>query len=650
MSNASLSLVTAVLLATGAVVHAQSPLRPATLSAEELTSVRSVVGGITPQWAPDGSRLLIGGALGGSDLWTVPVDGGFPASLEVRMGDIAFLQSHQPRYSPDGKWVSYISNRSGPAELYVRSLADGTERQLTRLGGRINSYSWSPDGGTIALAGDKFGSYDIWTVSVPGGEIARLTNDSRYDVFPSWTPDSRRVVYARLDDRWLDHEVLELDARAPAAPRLIVKDTGFFDYQAGGNFGYSLVSPDGSTLLFRSHRSGWINYWVVPMRGGAPRQIAAEQANQSGARWSPDGKSIAYTALWNGTQDLRVVDATGGAPRVVFRPADMGLVANAEWSPDGSQLSFTMETPVRPADLYVIASAGGAPRQLTSSSGPSYIMDALIRPRKVSYKSSDGLTIQAYLYEPILKGGEKAPGILYIHGGPTSSFNDTYQAQVQYFAMRGYAVLLPNIRGSSGYGQRFENANNGCWGRCDLQDVTAGVEFLKTLPNVEPTRMGITGTSYGGCMSLAASAFAPGVFQAAIAGSGYGDWLHFHAEQELRHVKLVEYEFGPLPQAEALYRRASPIFYMKDIRTPIMLIHGAGAQLPRSVASQLFADRLEMNYKPFVYKTYPNENYYIRRRDNIQAMLGDMLAFFNQHLKDGVREPAMRAAARGEER
>jgi dipeptidyl aminopeptidase/acylaminoacyl peptidase len=563
------------------------------------------------------------------------------------MGEIAFLQSHQPKYSPDGKWISYISNRSGPAELYVRSMTDGTEKQLTRLGGRINSYSWSPNGQWIAFAGDKHGHYDIWTVAVANGTVARLTTDPRYDVFPSWTPDGGRVVYARMDDRWMDHEVLELDAQGAGQPRLIVKDVGFFDYQAGGNFGYPLVSPDGATLLFRSHRSGWVNYWTVPMRGGTPRQIAAEPANQSAARWSPDGKSILYLALWNGTQDLRVVDAAGGASRVIAKPAEMGVVANAEWAPDGSRVSFTMETPVQPAELYVVAATGGATRQLTNSAGPAYIADALIRPRKVSYKSPDGLTIHAYLYEPIVKAGERAPGILYIHGGPTSSFNDTYQAQVQYFAMRGYAVLLPNIRGSSGYGRRFEDANNGCWGRCDLQDVTAGVEFLRTLPNIEPTRMGITGTSYGGCMSLAATAFAPGVFQAAIAASGYGDWLHFHAEQELRHVKLVEYEFGPLPQAEAKYRRSSPIFYMKDIQTPIMLIHGVGAQLPRSVASELFADRLEMNYKPFVYKTYPNENYYIRRRDNIQTMLGDMLAFFDQHLKDGVREPTVRAASQG---
>lgn len=103
----------------------------------------------------------------------------------------------------------------------------------------------------------------------------------------------------------------------------------------------------------------------------------------------------------------------------------------------------------------------------------------------------------------------------------------------------------------------------------------------------------------------------------------------------MRHLKLVEYEFGALPAAEAVYRASSPIFNIRDIQTPIMLLHGAGMQLPRSEASRLFADRLEMNYKPFVYKTYPNENYYVRRRENLVAMFGDIAAYFDQHLKHG---------------
>lgn len=631
----TLLIAPTILLLAGGQLQGQATTNPTRLSAEEVTSVRSLVGGVAPQWSPDGSRLLIGGALGGSDLWTVPAEGGWPESLNMRMGEVAFLQAHQPRYSPDGRFISYISDANGAAELHLYPLADGRTRQLTRLGARINSYSWSPDGTRIALAGDKFGNFDVWVLEVAGGQARRLTSDPRYEVFPSWTPDGARVVYVRLDDRWLDHDVMEIDAGGKTAARLIVSDTDFFDYQAGGTFGYPLVSPDGNSLLFRSQRSGWVNYWTVPMAGGSPRQVAAEAANQSGAHWSPDGKAILYTALWNGTQDLRVVSSAGGAPRVLAAPQGMGMVSNAEWSPDGQQVSYTLETPVDPADLYVIPSSGGPSRRLTRSGGPAYITKGLVRPKKVSYKSPDGFTVQAYLYDPVLEPGKKAPGILYIHGGPTASFNDTYQSQVQYLAMRGYAVLLPNIRGSSGYGKPFEDANNGCWGRCDLVDVTAGVGYLRTLPFVDGDHMGITGTSYGGCMSLAASAFAPGVFQAAVAVSGYGDWLHMIAEQELRHLKLVEYEFGPLPKEEAKYRRSSPFFYIQDIRNPIMLLHGVGAQLPRSAASQLFADRLEMNYKPFVYKTYPNENYYVRRRENLIQMYQDIAGYFDQHLKGG---------------
>jgi len=627
----------------GARVTAQSTPQPTVLSVEDVTSVRSVVGGAAT-WSPDGTRLLIGGALGGSDLWTIPADGGFPQSLNIRMGEVSFQASNAPRYSPDGKSISYLANVHGVPELHLHSLGDGTKRQLTRLGAHINSYSWSPDGRRIALASDKYGSYDIWLANVVTGDVHRLTTDARYEVFPSWTPNGQKVVYVRLDERWLDHDVLEIDANGgTTTPRLIVSDRDFFDYGAGSTFGHPLISPDGASLVFRSHRSGWINYWIVPMSGGTPRQLAPEAANQSGARWSPDGKSILYTALWNGTQDLRVVNVSGGAggaPRKLVAPTGMGMVSNAEWSPNGAFISYTLETPVDPADLFVIPSNGGAAKRLTTSAGPAYITNGLIRPKKVAYKTPDGFTVNAYLYEPVLKPGESAPGILYIHGGPTSSFNDNYQAQVQFLAMRGYAVLLPNIRGSSGYGKTFEDANNGCWGRCDLVDVVAGVEFLRTLPFVDDAHMGITGTSYGGCMTMAAAAFAPGVFQAGVAVSGYGDWFHMIQEQELRHLKLVEYEFGPLPQNEAKYRASSPIFSIAGIRTPLMLLHGSGAQFPRSDASKIFADRLEMNYKPFVYKTYPNENYYVRRRENFIQMYADIVAYFDQHLKNGTTRAA----------
>jgi dipeptidyl aminopeptidase/acylaminoacyl peptidase len=299
--------------------------------------------------------------------------------------------------------------------------------------------------------------------------------------------------------------------------------------------------------------------------------------------------------------------------------------------------------------------------QLTFSGPTGETRSALITPRKVTYPSADGFTISAYLYEPTgLKPGERAPGIMYIHGGPTGQFVDSYLPQVQYFASRGYAVLLPNIRGSSGYGRAFEDANNGCWGHCDLKDVLAGVDYLKRQPYVNAEKMGITGISYGGCMTMSAIAFAPGVFQAAIPESGYGDWVRFREwNNELQHNQLLAFEFGPLPDSDAVYRRNSPIYSVAQVTTPTFLIHGEGAttawrpaQLPVS-ASLDFARALDAHYKVFRYKAYPGETYYITSPENIRVKLGDMLAFFDQYLKDGLRsapsaveEPAPVAVSR----
>ena len=154
--------------------------------------------------------------------------------------------------------------------------------------------TWSPDERSIVFAGDRYGNYDIWTVEVATRKVRRLTSDKRYEVFPTWTPDSQRILYVRLDDTWEDHDVIEVDATGGSA-RTVLQDTDFFDYGAGTTFGYPRVSPDGAQVLFRSHRGGWINYWLAPIEGGEPRPIAAAEADQSSAVWSPDGSMIAYT-------------------------------------------------------------------------------------------------------------------------------------------------------------------------------------------------------------------------------------------------------------------------------------------------------------------------------------------------------------------
>ena len=605
--------------------------------ATKLVSVRSMVGGAAPQWSPDGTQIYFASTLGTASIWSVNPERGPPRPVTGR------LSAQTPKVSPSGESITYISTKSGSPELWLWSLPSNGEAQLTNLGARINAFTWSPDGQWIAFSALRYGNFDVWKVSVSSGDVHRLTSDAAYELYPTWTPDSQQIVYVQPDDRWADHDVVIMSA-AGGDKRVVTSDKDLFDYGTLGTrskFGYARVSPDGNSVLFRSHRSGWINYWTVPLAGGEPEQVAPEDADQSDARWSPDGQHIAYVSNRNGTHDVRVVPASGGSPQVVV-PVSLGVAASPAWSPGGKRLTYTLGTPTEPSDLYVVPVGGGTPRRLTHSVSEG-LSQSLLTPEKVTYRS-DEFTISAYLYKPAtIRTGARLPGIVFAHGGPTSQFNDTYATQPQLFAQQGYVVLMPNIRGSSGFGKTFEDANNPCWTRCDMRDVVAGAEYLKSLPYVNPDKLGITGSSYGGITSMGAVAHAPGVFQASAPQSGYADWISFQEyNAELQHTKLLAYEWGPYPDSAAVYRRNSAIFSVKDVTTPVFLVHGTGDVVswrPGRVpirASAEFALALEKEFKVVRYKTYPDVSYYVRVPENYHRMSLDILGFFDQYLKDDV--------------
>jgi dipeptidyl aminopeptidase/acylaminoacyl peptidase len=645
--------------------------------ADQLVDIGSAVSGRdTPVWSPDGETVAFMSTLrGGLDLLGVAPDGSssdpFVVAEDLTLVGTGTPGSQKPQYSPDGRYVAYVSSKEGPAddgpggtdltdggdapEIWLRDLEAGSDRQLTALGSRINALRWSPDSETLLITSDRYGSQDVWTVDVASGAATRLTASSLYETYPDWTPGGEEIVYVQMNDAWTDHTVYRMPAGGGEA-ELVVKDTDFFDYRAGLAFGTPRVSPGGEHVLFRSLRSGWHGYWLARMDGERePVAIAPAEADQSHARWSPSGDRILYLENHNGTVDLRAVRIQDGRPagtpdvlvdaRRMSGPdggdGAMGEIASPAWGPDGRRIAFTFSTPVRPADLYVLDLDADRITRLTDS-GRAATAARLRPPEKVSYESTDGFTIEGYLHRPETVADGEAPGIIWAHGGPTSQFTDGFgrHHEVHYFVQRGYAVLMPNVRGSSGYGKAFEDANNDCWGHCDLEDVRAGVEFLKTLPEVDDASMAITGTSYGGILSMTAIAFAPGLFQAAIPISGYGDWIDFHEwNDELQHTKLLAYEFGPYPDSAAVYRRNSAVTGVADITTPVLLLQGSDdstipwrpAQKPIP-ASVNFARALDQEYKIFRHKAYPAGSYYISGRENTIQKLIDMEAFFGQFL------------------
>lgn len=602
------------------------------LDIDQLLSISSQVSGDV-QWTTDGEKILF---KSGDGLSLVDVDGKYIQQIKpLSLGKAGhFLSSQHIKLSPNGEWIAYISDKGGNPEVWIHSLETGKGHQLTNLGqAGVSALSWSPDGRWIAFSGNRYGNYDIWKVSVNSGEIHQMTDGDLYEVNPSWTPDGNRLIYVKLNDEWTDHEIISINARDASGSTSLEQDRDFFDYGYGRTFGFVQVSPDGDHILFRSHRSGWINYWIKPIDGGEARPVARQQADQSSASWSPDGSHILFTSNHNGTHRLNIAEVSGGNLTTVLDPA-MGVVSQPAWSPDGRSIAYVLETPTSPGDLYVIDRNGRNAEQLTYSMPAGNYSERLVEPRKIQYESTDGFTISAYLYEPEEPGNY--PGIMWIHGGPTSQYNDSFQQHVQYFVNNGYVVMQPNIRGSSGYGKEFEKANQKCWGHCDMEDVRAGVDYLKQLPNINPDKMGIHGTSYGGIMSMAAVAFAPDLFQASIPASGYGDWVSFyHNPNELRHYKLSNYELGTFEENEDIWRKASAIYEIDQVKTPVFLIHGIG-KYPPSPQSEQFAKELEAHYKTFKYKAYPNEHYYVRTKENRRQMLMDMHDFLDKFLKDNV--------------
>ncbi|MEP6691488.1 MAG: S9 family peptidase [Gemmatimonadaceae bacterium] len=635
-SIAPLALALVTVLAAGRSSSAQA--RPLGPSVADFVAFKSVVGADAPVWLTDGRVVYLSNEDGA--LWAVPARGGTAARISGALAtndpQPVSRANLQLKASPDGRRLSYVKGVSGGNDIFVLDPATKVERRVSRIAGHVRSYSFSPDGKWIALANDRMGSEDIWVVNVDAGDAKRITTDPRYEVFPSWSPDGSEIIFVRMDDDWIDHEVLAVP-RAGGQPRHVLTDRDYFDYRQGASFGFARVLPDNQRILFRSQRSGWANYWLAPLTGGEPHPLAAEQADQSEARISPDGKLIAFLSIANGTQTLKVVPVGGGAARTVAGTTS-GMVSKAEWSPDGRQLSYVYGTATTPPDLFVVSTLGGTATQLTWSDRGK-LASQLITPEKISW-NSDGFTINAYLWKPKgLRVGERVPVIMYVHGGPTSQFADAFQLQPQFFASRGYAVIAPNVRGSSGYGKDFENANNHDWGHGDLRDVVAGVDWAKSQPYVNSHEIGITGISYGGILTMYAVSFAPDVFQAAISGSGYGDVRDFHSKVPvLQHRKLLEYELGhwpSTPAVDSIYRRSSAILKVGDVTTPTMLIHGSGLdELDTYYPAFEFARALAGRAKLVEYRNYPHETYYVYRADNTRAMLKDMLEFFDRYLKD----------------
>ncbi|HEX6495070.1 MAG TPA: S9 family peptidase [Acidobacteriaceae bacterium] len=592
----------------------------------------------------------------------------------VRLGDAA--------WSPDGKLILYAGNASGRINLWLMN-ADGTRaHQLLRSDDAQSGGVWSKDGSAVVYQQDHGGDeiYDLYTVSTAGGAPEPLTQtDEISETNPRFSPDGKWLAFQRKEKQgpsinlavmdWTSHQIRQLThekdpkrswglvAWSPDGKTIYAnrsdshEDSSIWRVDvATGNtaeltphsgellIAASSLSPDGKTLLMGSNeKQGYSNVALLDITSRQKTWITDTQWEAQPGSFSPSGDLFTWSLNADGRTSIHFTDAKTHQEKL--HPLPEGLNEEngnpSPFAPDG-RLLFVHQDATHAPNFYVLA-PDGTTTQITHVESPGLQQAALPPTRLVYYASFDGKIISAFLAMPFnLKHDGSNPLIVLPHGGPTGQTVDSFSPRIVALVSRGYTVIAPNVRGSTGYGVAFEKANYQDLGGGDLQDEIYGVKFMEATGYIDPKKVGITGGSYGGFMTLMAIGKAPDIWAAAVEEYGIIDWYSM-----LQHSDplLQEYEkslLGDPVKDRAKYEAASPIQFLRKERAPLLVMQGErDIRVPREEAAQV-VDILKKEGRTVEVVYYPQEGHgFMKREDQIDEITR-MVAWFDKYLKGAV--------------
>lgn len=585
--------------------------------------------GSAPRWSLDGQKLaFIGvGSDGKSAVVVANADGTNRKAIAEVGGTNAPLPNMGDRFawSPDGRQVAFVSATPGP------------EPDMDRDPIVITRYWWRP----ASSAGGRFNDnrrLHLFVADVASGQVRQLTKGDYYEHSIDWSPDGTRLAFLSNHEPDPDfknnYDVFLLDIASGAVRQLT---------QTASNEYRPQWSPDGKTIalqgLKRSLTSSETNredthVWTVDVATGQRRELGTVVDNRQGPpQWAPDGASIYFTVQSRGSAGLYRLPSNGGAAQRVLPASDVrGTVTSFSVAKNGT-VAFTMSTPPSPAELYVTKAS--TPAALTSLNrdllGPKTIADV----ESVVFKAKDGKEIEAFLTRPAtLDTAGRHPLILMIHGGPHGQQGPAFNHRSQAYAAHGYATLMVNYRGSTGYGQAFSDAIARDQNGAEARDILSAVDAaLAKYAWIDPNRLGVEGGSYGGQLTnwLVTQTTR---FKAAVPAASISN-LVSHNYMSVYHDYL-EQEYGTKPHeggvVEMLWER-SAIRFVNRVKTPVMFIHGDNDQLVNPAEIEQFYTALKDVGVETLMVRYPREGHGMRENKHIADVIERSMAWYDRHFQ-----------------
>lgn len=598
---------------------------------DDLYFTRSVS---SASWSPDGKDIAFTTDISGrSNLWKVNAGGGWPMQL---------AQSDERQYgetwSPDGKWIVFQQDTGGNELWDVFAIpSDGGEViNLTNTPEiREEGPRWSPDGKTIALntKPKEATVYDITLMDWITRRMTPLTHESTPNHLwqsVAWSPDGKTLYANRLEVSFTDADVYAIDVASGRTTNLTAHQGQVLNMA-------SSLSKDGKTLLITSNQKG--GYQNVALLDIARKEVAwvtDTKWEASSGDFSPDGKRLTYTINADGRVDTYMADAASmRSEKIPIAGGVNGFAAYpSSFSPSGDRLLLSHESSMEPGDFWVYDLPSRKANQLTYSAIASLNSAPRSPSQVISYKSFDGKTISALLWIPFnLKRDGSNPALVLPHGGPTGQSGDYWSPRVAAFVSRGYVCVEPNVRGSTGYGMEFQKANYKDLGGGDLQDEVYAAKFLEATGYVDRKKIGITGGSYGGFMTLMAIGKAPEVWGAAVELYGIIDWMTMLQHSDPMLQQYEQSLLGDPVKDRAAYDATSPITYIHNVRAPLLVLQGDNdPRVPKEEAEQVVAV-LKKDGKTVDAHYYANEGHGFEKRENQIDSIRRTVAWFDKYLK-----------------